>query len=89
MLPAECIATLVPHGSPFVINDLEEKRAGRIRNSGFQATGYSKFGRKQDFTAVQVKNWADPPAGQTSGSVSGSALKSMRQRLCSAAGLAG
>jgi hypothetical protein len=35
------------------------------------------------------KSWANPLADQTSGSVYGSALKSMTQRLCSAGGLVG
>ena len=44
---------------------------------------------KRSFTGIPEGNWADQLAGQTYGSASGSALKSMRQRLCFAAGLAG
>jgi len=81
-----CIATLVPHCSPFVINGLHGNYPSQIRNNGFYGEEYSEFGRIENFTWVQAKNWADPRAGQTSGTASGSALKSMRQRLYSAAG---
>jgi hypothetical protein len=42
-----------------------------------------------DFIADQGGNWEDPPADQTYENVSGSALKSTRQRLYSVADPAG
>jgi hypothetical protein len=84
MLSLGCVATGVPQLFSIVINKLQAKKCVRIRNSGFYPCEYSKFGRNINSIVVREENWEDPRVGQTSESASGSALKSMTQRLCCA-----
>src|SRR5438270_11372945 len=81
MLSLGCIASSVPHCFSIAINELQATKYARIRNTGFQEHGYSKFGRNRDFIVAREENLEDPQAGQTCESACGSALKSMTQRL--------